>query len=100
MTIPVARLGDLSTPDPCLAPPRPSAAGSGNVYVNGLPAHRLGDQWSPHACLLPVPQPPHQAVTASGSGTVYVNGIPLARVGDLISCGSVIAAGSGNVFAG
>ena len=100
MTIPVARLGDTSTPDPCLAPPRPTIVGSGDVFVNGLAAHRLGDSWAPHSCVLPTPQPPHQAVTSSGSGSVYVNGKPLARVGDTISCGSVIATGSGNVFAG
>lgn len=97
MTIPVARLGDLSTLDPCKAPPRPNVVGSGNVFVNGIPVHRLGDAWAPHPC---PGLPPHTAVTATGSGTVFVNGFPIARIGDKIICGSTIAVGSGNVFAG
>lgn len=97
MTIPVARLGDTSTPDPCGAPPRPNIVGSGDVFVNGLSAHRLGDDWAPHAC---PSSPPHPATMAAGSGSVFVNGMPLARLGDGISCGSTIAVGSGNVFAG
>lgn len=99
MTIPVARLGDLSTedPHPCKAPPRPCVVGSGNVFVNGMPAHRLGDAWLPHPC---PGTPPHPSVTAMGSGSVLVNGMPLARMGDLIACGSTIAIGSPNVFAG
>lgn len=97
MSFPVARLGDLSTPDPCGAPPRPCTVGSGDVFINGMPAHRLGDAWALHACPL---SPPHDAVTAVGSGSVFVNGLPLARLGDLISCGSTIAVGSGDTFAG
>ncbi len=97
MTIPVSRLGDLSTPDPCKAPPRASIQGSGNVFVNGIPVHRVGDAWAPHAC---PGSPPHAATTAVGSATVFVNGMPISRLGDLISCGSTIAVGSGNVFAG
>ena len=97
MSLPVARLVDVSTADPCGAPPRPNVQGSGDVFVNGMPAHRLGDAWAPHAC---PKDPPHPAVTASGSSTVFVNGLPLARLSDAISCGSTIAQGSGDVFAG
>lgn len=93
----VARLGDMSTGDPCGAPPRPNAAASPNVFVNNIPAHRLGDAWSPHAC---PGSPPHGATTVSGSSTVFVNNIPVARIGDAISCGSTIATGSADVIAG
>lgn len=93
----VSRLGDLSTGDPCGAPPRPSAAGSPNVFVNSIAVHREGDAWVEHAC---PSSSPHGAVTVSGSGTVFVNGHAISRIGDPISCGSSIASGSPNVFAG
>jgi len=84
------RLGDLCTghgPHP----PRPNIEASENVFVNGLGAHRLGDNWAPHD---------HGGVLAAGSLSVFVNGKNLARIGDPISCGSVVAQGSSNVFAG
>ena len=93
----VSRLGDLSTGDPCGAPPRPSSGASGNVFANGIAVHREGDPWVPHPC---PGSPPHGAVTVSGSGTVFVNGHAISRIGDPISCGSSIAEGSPNVFAG
>ena len=92
-----ARLGDLSTSDPCGAPPRPNTAGSPNVFINNLPAHRLSDPWAPHAC---PGSSPHGAVTASGSSTVFINNLPAARLSDAISCGSSIAMGSPNVLFG
>ena len=103
MTLPVARMLDLSTVDPCGAPPRPNTEGSGNVFVNNIPVHLMGMLWAKHACpgSSPHPSPPFVFdSTVSGSSSVFVNGIPLARMTDPISCGSVIGAGSGNVFAG
>ena len=94
---PVSRLGDLSTADPCGAPPRPSSSASPDVFTNGIKTHRQSDSWVPHAC---PSSPPHGAVTVSGSSTVFVNGKQISRIGDPISCGSTIAQGSGNVFSG
>ncbi len=92
----VTRLGDLCTGhDSC--PPRPSSEGSPNVFVNGIPAHRQGDGWGPHGC---TNHAVHVSVLAAGSGTVFVNGKPLGRVGDPVACGSKVATGSGDVFAG
>jgi uncharacterized Zn-binding protein involved in type VI secretion len=54
------------------------AAGSGNVFINGIPATRLGDATAGHPCGPPT-------VTNSGAATVFVNGIPLCRVGDTIA---------------
>ena len=42
----------------------------------------------------------HSGNLASGSSTVYVNGLQCGRIGDPVDCGSVVAQGSGNVFAG
>lgn len=92
----VTRLGDSCTGHGTW-PPRPSTGGSGDVFVNGIPAHRQGDGWSVHCNDVPVC---HAGSLASGSGTVFVNGKQLGRVGDPVSCGSSVAAGSGNVFAG
>lgn len=93
----VTRLGDLCTGHGCW-PPRANNAASPDVFINGIPAHRKSDGWLTHCC----PSIPecHDSVLQSGSSTVFCNGQPLGRVGDPIVCGSTVATGSGNVFAG
>ena len=96
----VTRQGDSCSGHECF-PPRSSTGGSSNVFVNGQSAHRKGDGWSEHTCTHPeVPHGTHGGSLASGSSTVYVNGKQLGRIGDPVSCGSSVATGSGNVFAG
>lgn len=78
-------------------PPRASTGGSGDVFVNGRAAHRQGDGWAVHCtpeglC--------HPGALAAGSASVFVNGRSLGRIGDPVGCGSVVAGGSGTVFAG
>ena len=92
----VTRKGDLCTGHADF-PSRPSTQGSPNVFVNGIPAHREGDSWAVHCNSQPVC---HGGVLAKGSSTVFVNGHQLGRIGDPVSCGSSVATGSGNVFAG
>ena len=94
---PVTRLGDDCTGHGSF-PPRPSNGGSGNVFVNGIPVHRQGDGWAPHGSKSP--SPPHGSTVSSGSGTVFVNGKQCGRIGDPVACGSAVAVGSSNVFAG
>lgn len=90
----VARIGDANAAH-CSG--MVQAAGSGNVFCNGIPVSRVGDSNTGH--LLPgSPCPGHATPIGSGSGSVYINGIPCGRVGDP-TCTSV-AAGSSNVFAG
>jgi uncharacterized Zn-binding protein involved in type VI secretion len=91
----VTRLGDSCTGHGCF-PPRASTGASGDVFVNGIAVHRQGDGWAVHCC----PPPCHAGSLASGSGTVFVNGKQIGRIGDPVDCGSAVAAGSGNVFAG
>lgn len=92
----VTRKDDNCTGHGCF-PPRANNGGSGNVKTNSKPTHRKGDGWTPHGC----PNvPPHGSSTAAGSATVYANGKAVARIGDPVACGSAIAQGSGNVFAG
>jgi uncharacterized Zn-binding protein involved in type VI secretion len=93
----VSRLGDICTGHGCW-PPRPSTGASPNVRVNGIAAHRQGDAWAAHTC--PAIPETHASVLAAGSATVRVNGKQLARVGDPVACGSAVAQGSANVFAG
>lgn len=96
----VARVGDICTGHECF-PPRACAAGSPNVYVNSRAAHRVGDAWNIHTCTDPgTPHGSHDSVLGSGSGSVYVNGKALGRIGDSVACGSSVATGSGDVFAG
>ena len=96
----VTRLGDTCTGHDCF-PPRNSTGGSGNVFVNGMSAHRQGDSWDTHCCTHPkMPHGCHSSNLAAGSSSVYVNGKQLGRVGDPVACGSSVATGSGNVFAG
>ena len=92
----VVLLGQTCSGHDC-APPRANDQGSPNVFVNGKPVHREGDHWGYHACPLAIP---HDGVLQKGSSTVFVNGKGIARIGDPISCGSVCAEGSPNVFAG
>ena len=75
------------------------AAGSPNVFVNGIAWSRQGDNNTGH--LLPGdPCPSHAAPIASGSSTVKVNTLGAGRIGDGISGCTSVAAGSPNVFAG
>jgi len=93
----VTRKGDACTGHGCW-PSRASTGGSGNVFVNGIPVHRQGDGWAAHTC--PDIPETHASVLGAGSSTVYANGKQVGRVGDPVACGSVVAAGSGNVYAG
>lgn len=97
MGAPVARSGDACTGHGCW-PPRPATGGSGTVFANGMPAHRVGDGWAPHTC--PDLPETHASALAAGSGSVFVEGAALGRVGDPVACGSAVATGSGDVFAG
>lgn len=92
----ITRLGDLCTGHGCF-PARPSVSASPNVFVNGIAVHRLNDAWDLHGCPTCTP---HGGVLAAGSSTVNVNGKAIGRIGDPVDCGSSVAEGSTNVFAG
>lgn len=91
----VTRLGDMGTGHGNF-PPRPNIAGAATVFVNGIPVHRQGDAWDTHCN----PTTCHAGVLAVGSTTVFAEGAGVARIGDPVSCGSAVAAGSPDVFAG
>jgi uncharacterized Zn-binding protein involved in type VI secretion len=93
----VTRRGNACTGHGCW-PPRPSTGGSPDVFANGIAVHRQGDAWAAHTCP-EIPQT-HASVLASGSTTVFANGRQLGRIGDPVACGSSVAAGSPDVFAG
>jgi uncharacterized Zn-binding protein involved in type VI secretion len=92
--LPAATIGSLCTGHVPF-PPRLAVTGSEDVFINGLSAHRLSDSWDVHCA-----KSCHDSVLASGSSSVFVNGLPLGRIGDVIACGSSVATGSDNVFAG
>lgn len=87
----VCRFGDNCTGHPVCSP-RPNDQGSPDHFVNGLPVHRQGDHWTVH-CL-------HDSALAAGSSTVFTNALQRGRVGDPVACGSSVAEGSPDVFAG
>ena len=93
----VTRIGDADVAH-CSGMTR--AAGSGNVFVNGIAVSRQGDVNTGH--LLPGGRscPSHAAPIAAGSSTVFVNNLGCGRVGDALSGCTSVAAGSSNVFAG
>jgi uncharacterized Zn-binding protein involved in type VI secretion len=93
----VSRLGDQCSGHGCW-PPRPSSGASADVFINGIAAHRQGDAWAPHTC--PSIPNTHASTLAAGSASVFANGKQLARIGDPVACGSAVAQGSANVFAG
>lgn len=90
-----SRLGDLCTGHGCF-PPRPSISASPNVFINNIRSLRVTDAYAVHVCGIVF----HGSNVAQGSSTVFVNGLPMARIGDAIACGSAVAQGSPNVFAG
>ena len=92
----VTHIGDSCTGHG-LYPPRSSTEGSGNVFANGIPVHRQGDDWAVHCIPGPIC---HGGSLAAGSGSVSANGQQLGRTGDPVDCGSSVAGGSGDVFAG
>ena len=87
--------GAIGTGHGCF-PPRPSTGGSPDVFVNGIPVLRETDPWATHCCGTSC----HDSTQAAGSATVFANGLQLARIGDPVACGSAVAEGSDNVFAG
>ena len=92
----VTRVGDADSPH-CSGMVR--AAGSGNVFCNGISVSRQGDKNTVH--LKPGnPCPPHSASISSGSSTVKVNGKGCGRINDGLGGCTSVAAGSPNVFAG
>ena len=93
---PAARLNDICTGHDDW-PPRENIQGSPNVFVNNRNWHRQGDSWAIHCNAIPEC---HDGVLSSGSSTVYVNNKQAGRIGDPVSCGSSVATGSNNVFAG
>lgn len=92
----VTRLGDSCTGHGAY-PPRASISASPNVFINGIAAHRQGDSWAVHCDPSPAC---HASNLTQGSASVYVNGKQLGRVGDAVACGSSVATGSPDVFAG
>jgi|TARA_B110000879_G_C10707210_1_gene331464 uncharacterized Zn-binding protein involved in type VI secretion len=97
----VCRIGDADVAH-CSGMTR--AAGSSNVFVNGIAVSRQGDNNTGHLKLPPVGNPPrcpgHSAAIATGSTTVRINGLGCGRVGDGIAGCTSVAQGSSNVFAG
>lgn len=75
-------------------PPRLPTEWSPNVFANGKNVVRYGDNWQAHCC----PPVCHGGVSIGG-GSVFVNSQVIQIEGDPISCGSVCAEHSGNVFA-
>jgi uncharacterized Zn-binding protein involved in type VI secretion len=93
---PAALFGHSCSGHDCF-PPRPNVEASPDVFINGLSVQRMGDTYMPHCC---PNKGCHSAVVAQGSSSVTINGVPVARMGDSLSCPSVIAEGSSNVFVG
>lgn len=93
---PAALFGQSCTGHGCF-PPRLNVQASPTVFANSLSIQRLGDAYMPHCCPT---KGCHSAVVAQASSSVYINGLPAARIGDALSCPSVIAEGSQNVFVG
>ena len=92
----VTRIGDADVAH-CSGMTR--AAGSGDVFANGIGISRQGDNNTSHL-KPPVVCVAHAAPITTGSTTVFVNGKGCGRVGDGSTGCTSVAAGSSNVFAG
>lgn len=89
-------VGVSGTGHGCFPPRQTTGPGATNVYVNGIPVHIVGDTYPSHCCGASC----HAGSLSTGSSTVFINGQPAGRIGDSVSCGSVVAEGSSNVFVG
>jgi len=93
---PATRLTDVCTGHGCF-PPRPTVAGSPDVFTNNLNQIRLTDPYDSHGCVVCVP---HGGTLAAGSGTVYVNNLPAGRQGDPVDCGGAADVHSPDTYIG
>ena len=89
------KVGDIGTEHDGFHPTKVTA-GSGDVFIDGVPAARVGDPLEPHD---KPKHPKHGRSIATGSSTVFINGKPAALTGGAISCGGVTI-GSGTVNIG
>jgi uncharacterized Zn-binding protein involved in type VI secretion len=95
-----ARIGDNCTGHGCF-PASSIIAGSGDTFINGIPAARVNDAVLLHVCPCPkMPHGMHGRKIAKGSSNVSINGQAAARVGDKMACGGAVSAGSGDVLIG
>jgi len=92
----VCRIGHADIPH-CSGMVR--AAGSSNVFVNGIGISRQTDVNTLHK-KPPAPCPKHAKGITTGSNTVKINGLGCGRIGDSITGCTSVAEGSDNVFAG
>ena len=92
----VCRIGHADVPH-CSGMVR--AAGSSNVFVNGIGISRQTDVNTLHK-KPPAPCPKHAKGITTGSNTVKINGLGCGRIGDSITGCTSVAEGSDNVFAG
>jgi uncharacterized Zn-binding protein involved in type VI secretion len=81
----IVRLTDKCSGHGCWVP-RPSAAGSPDVFDQNIPVERFGDPMEIHCC----PSIPecHGGIHI-GTHTVFVNNLDIQVKGDPIDCGSV-----------
>ena len=91
----ITRLGDQCTGHGCF-PARPNTSAAASVFINGIAVHRVGDAWGTHCCGPAC----HASVLAEGSSSVFAEGQAVGRIGDPVACGSSVAEGSANVYAG
>jgi len=91
----VTRLGDNGTGHGCW-PPRGNDQASSDVFINNIAVHRVTDHWPVHCCGPAC----HDSNLADGSGSVFVNNLSIGRINDAVACGSKVAEGSPDTFAG
>jgi len=95
LDFPVTRLGDNGTGHGCW-PPRGNDQASPNVFTNNIAVHRVTDHWPIHCCGPAC----HDSNLAEGSRNVFVNNLAIGRISDAVACGSKVAEGSPDVYAG
>jgi len=76
-----------------------TAAGSSDVFVEGIGVVRIGDAMLAHP-YVPCGCPSHAPPLTVASAYVYANGIRIGRIGDLYTGGHVISSGAPTVFDG
>jgi uncharacterized Zn-binding protein involved in type VI secretion len=89
MALPLARVGDECG--------GAIITGSGDVFINGLPAAYVSSHILPH----PYGDHVHVATIQTGSGSIFINGQPAAQLGSIATCSvHTVSTASTSVFGG
>lgn len=96
----VATQSTSSTGHACFPPTNSTSGYATTAFFNGKAIQLKGQTiYQPHSCGSST-HANNLRMVSEGSGSFFMEGKSVARIGDGITCGDMIAEGSGNAFIG